>query len=44
LDSLAGGALEQPPNPARVNTRKQKMYMLRFIRRAPAFEMLLSES
>src|SRR5580692_3104744 len=31
LDSLADGPLEQPPNPARVSTRKQKTYALRYI-------------
>src|ERR1035441_4555995 len=44
LESLAGGSLEQPPNAASVNTRKQKMRALRFIRRALAFETFSSES
>jgi hypothetical protein len=44
LDSLAGGSLEQPPNAARVSTRKQKMHGLRFIPGALAFETLSTES
>jgi hypothetical protein len=41
LDVLADGSLEQPANPERVSTRKQKTYVLRVIVRASLFKMFV---